>query len=138
MSLKVLVRLEMNRQLLTKLKASPRFSSGKGCKVYFVVTELFEKANSAADFNRTLVAATARTLGNDSLARAAQSSDYSGISGNAIASSVSSNVRNSVQSSVRSSVQQSVQSTVSQAATSPDNVSGGNSVDTSAGTGSKH
>ena len=116
MSLKVLVRLEMNRQLLSKLKASPRFSSGRGCKVYFDVAELFEKANSDADFNRTLVAAAARTMGDDSLARAAQSGDYSGISGGAIASSVSSNVRSSVQSSVKSSVQQSVQSTVTQAA----------------------
>ena len=71
MSLKVLVRLEMNRQLLTKLKASPRFSSGGGCKVYFDVAELFEKGNSAVDFNRTLVAAAAQTMGDDSLAQAA-------------------------------------------------------------------
>ncbi len=116
MSLKVLVRLEMNRQLLSKLKSSPRFSSGRGCKVYFDIAELFEKANNDAAFNRTLVAAAARTMGDDSLARAAQSGNYSDISGSAIESSVSSNVRSSVQSSVRSSVQQSVQSTVSQAA----------------------
>ena len=128
MSLKVLVRLEMNRQLLSKLKTSPRFSSGRGCKVYFDVAELFEKANSDADFNRTLVAAAARTMGDDSLARAAQSGDYSGISGGAITSAVGSSVRNSVQSSVRSSVQQSVQSTVSQTAAS---VSGGGSGSTS-------
>ena len=141
MSLKVLVRLEMNRQLLSKLKASPRFSSGKGCKVYFDVAELFEKANSDADFNRTLVVAAARTMGDDSLARAAQSGDYSGISGGAIASSVSSNVRNSVQSSVRSSVQQSVQSTVSQAAAQAASTSSGVTQGASgdkSGTGSKH
>ena len=139
MSLKVLVRIEMNRQLIAKLKAHKNFSNGHGCIVYFDVAEMFEKANNDAAFNRTLVAAAARTMGDESLARAAESGNFSGAAGGAVVSSVGSSVRNSVQNSVRSSVQQSVAqsvtTTVTQTASQAASEAASSSPDTVPGVG---
>lgn len=91
----------MSRQLICKLRSNPNFNRDLGCVVYFVVANIFENANNDAEFNKTLLAATARTIGNQSLARAVESGNYSNISSNAIACSVSSSISNSVQSSVQ-------------------------------------
>ncbi len=66
MSLRVLVHIGMNRQLISKLRANPNFNRDLGCVVYFVVASIFEKANNDAEFTKTLLAATARTIGDQS------------------------------------------------------------------------
>ena len=91
----------MNRQLISKLRPNPNFNRYLDCVVYFDVANIFEKTNNDAEFNKTLLIATTRTMGDQSLARAVESGNYSNISSNAIVSSVSSSIRNSVQSSVQ-------------------------------------
>ena len=124
MSMKIFVRIEMNTQLINKLKSHPNFKSGHGCVIYFDVAELYEKANTDPEYNRQLLLAAARTMGDRSLEAAVQSGSLGGGVASAVTSgvqnSVKSNIQNSVRSSVSTSVQQSVQNTINSA------VSGGN------------
>ena len=97
----VLIHIGMNRQLISKLRSNSNFNKYLDCVVYFDVANIFEKANNDTEFNKTILAATARTMGDQSLGRVVDSGNYSNISSNAIVSSVSSSIRNSVQSSVQ-------------------------------------
>ena len=118
MSMKVFVRIEKNRQLISKLKSHPNFSRGRGCEIYFDVAELYEKANTDPAYNRELLMAAARTMGDNSLEAAVASGNLGGSVDGSVKDGVKSSVQTSVQNSVRSSVRSSVQRSVNDAAKS--------------------